>query len=143
MIRLRDEQWERIRDHFPEEKIADGRPGRKPIPTRCVLEALEGLPLECPQTRHQEHVWHLYVVRTPRRDALRAHLYQAGIETGLHYPIPCHRQPCLAHLDIDSTSFPSSDRWASEGLSLPLYTGISEAQITYVVSHIRAFFGKA
>src|SRR5436853_2474723 len=40
MIRLRDEQWERIRDHFPQEKIADGRPGRKPIPTRCVLEAV-------------------------------------------------------------------------------------------------------
>jgi hypothetical protein len=40
MIRLTDEQWERIRDHFPEEKIADGRPARKPIPTRCVLEAV-------------------------------------------------------------------------------------------------------
>jgi transposase len=40
MIRLTDEQWERIRDHFPEENIADGRPGRKPIPTRCVLEAV-------------------------------------------------------------------------------------------------------
>src|SRR5258708_38720260 len=40
MIRLTDEQWERIRDHFPEENIADGRPGRKPVPTRCVLEAV-------------------------------------------------------------------------------------------------------
>ncbi len=40
MIRLTDEQWERIRDHFPEENIADGRPGRKPTPTRCVLEAV-------------------------------------------------------------------------------------------------------
>jgi transposase len=40
MIRLTDEQWERIRDHFPEENIADGRPGRKPIPTWCVLEAV-------------------------------------------------------------------------------------------------------
>src|SRR5215510_10489572 len=40
MIRLTDEQWERIRDHFPEETIADGRPGRKPTPTRCVLEAV-------------------------------------------------------------------------------------------------------
>jgi transposase len=40
MIRLTDEQWERIRDHFPEESIADGRPGRKPTPTRCVLEAV-------------------------------------------------------------------------------------------------------
>src|SRR5467141_3708841 len=40
MIRLTDKQWERIRDHFPEENIADGRPGRKPTPTRCVLEAV-------------------------------------------------------------------------------------------------------
>src|SRR5258708_38922766 len=40
MIRLTDEQWKRIRDHFPEEHIADGRPGRKPTPTRCVLEAV-------------------------------------------------------------------------------------------------------
>jgi transposase len=40
MIRLTDEQWKRIRDHFPEETIADGRPGRKPTPTRCVLEAV-------------------------------------------------------------------------------------------------------
>lgn len=40
MIRLTDEQWERIREHFPEEQIADGRPGRKPVPTRRVLEAV-------------------------------------------------------------------------------------------------------
>src|SRR5256884_6673868 len=40
MIRLTDEQWKRIRDHFPEENIADGRPGRKPTPTRCVLKAV-------------------------------------------------------------------------------------------------------
>ena len=40
MIRLRDSEWERIRDHFPEENIPDGRPGRKPIPTRQVLEAV-------------------------------------------------------------------------------------------------------
>jgi transposase len=40
MIRLGDEQWERIRDHFPEERIANGRPGRKPVPTRQVLEAV-------------------------------------------------------------------------------------------------------
>ena len=40
MIRLTDEQWERIRDHFPEENIGDGRPGRKPAPTRYVLEAV-------------------------------------------------------------------------------------------------------
>jgi transposase len=40
MLRLRDDQWERIREHFPEEHIPDGRPGRKPVPTRAVLEAV-------------------------------------------------------------------------------------------------------
>jgi dTDP-4-amino-4,6-dideoxygalactose transaminase len=102
--------------------------------------ALKGLPLECPQVRHQDHVWHLYVVRTPQRDALRTHLEQAGIETGLHYPVPCHRQPCLAHLALNRSSFPHSDQWATDGLSLPLFTGMTEAQLAHVVDSCRAFF---
>jgi dTDP-4-amino-4,6-dideoxygalactose transaminase len=105
--------------------------------------ALMGLPLERPQVRHQDHIWHLYVVRTPHRDALRAHLEQAGIETGLHYPIPCHRQPCLTHLALDRNSFPHSERWAREGLSLPLFTGMTEAQLTQVVEGCRTFFQRA
>ena len=112
---------------------------RKALATRYD-SALKGLPLERPQVRHQDHVWHLYVVRTPQREALRAHLHQAGIETGLHYPIPCHRQPCLAHLALDRGSFPHSDRWASEGLSLPLFTGMTEAQFAHVVESCRTFF---
>jgi dTDP-4-amino-4,6-dideoxygalactose transaminase len=79
-------------------------------------------------------------VRTPLRDALRTHLAQAGIETGLHYPVPCHHQPCLVHLAFDRSSFPHSDQWASEGLSLPLFMGITEAQLAYVVDSCRAFF---
>ena len=106
-------------------------------------KGLAGLPLERPQVRHQDHVWHLYVVRTPYRVALRTHLRQAGIETGLHYPVPCHRQPALAHLDFDRSSFPHSERWASEGLSLPLFTGMTEAQVAYVVDSIREFFRRA
>jgi dTDP-4-amino-4,6-dideoxygalactose transaminase len=102
--------------------------------------ALHGLPLELPHVRHHDHVWHLYVVRTPRREALRAHLHRAGIETGLHYPVPCHRQPCLAHLPLDHSSFPHSDRWADEGLSIPLFTGMTEAQVAHVIDSIRSFF---
>jgi dTDP-4-amino-4,6-dideoxygalactose transaminase len=112
---------------------------RKAIAARYNA-ALKALPLEIPQVRHQDHVWHLYVVRTPRREALRAHLHQAGIETGLHYPIPCHRQPCLAHLALDRGSFPHSDRWASEGLSLPLFIGMTETQLTHVVDSVTRFF---
>jgi dTDP-4-amino-4,6-dideoxygalactose transaminase len=112
---------------------------RKAIAGRYSV-ALKGLPLELPQVRHQDHVWHLYVVRTPRRDALRAHLQQAGIETGLHYPVPCHRQPCLAHLALDRSSFPHSDRWANEGLSIPLFAGMTEAQLAHMIASIRGFF---
>ena len=103
-------------------------------------EALQGLPLERPQVRHGDHVWHLYVVRTPHRDGLRAHLLERGVETGLHYPVPCHRQPCLSHLDIDRGSFLNSDRWANEGLSLPLFPGLTEVQMGAVVEGICAFF---
>jgi dTDP-4-amino-4,6-dideoxygalactose transaminase len=112
---------------------------RRALASRYDL-ALKGLPLERPQVRHQDHVWHLYVVRTPQRDALRTHLQQRGIETGLHYPIPCHRQPCLAHLSMDRNSFPHSDQWANEALSLPFFVGMNSWQITHVVDGIRAFF---
>ena len=112
---------------------------RRALASRYDL-ALKGLPLERPEVRHQDHVWHLYVVRTPQRDALRTHLQQRGIETGLHYPIPCHRQPCLAHLSMDRNSFPHSDHWANEGLSLPLFVGMNGWQITHVADSIRAFF---
>jgi dTDP-4-amino-4,6-dideoxygalactose transaminase len=101
-------------------------------------KALAGLPIECPALRHQDHVWHLYVIRTPRRDALRAHLQEAGIETGLHYPIPSHRQPCLSHLNAGS--LPQSERWANEGLSLPLFFGMTDAQAEYVADAVRNFF---
>ena len=74
-------------------------------------DGLAGLPLELPVVRFGDHVWHLFVVRTPRRKELRDHLARANIETGLHYPIPCHRQPCLQHLQMDRNSYPRSDRW--------------------------------
>jgi dTDP-4-amino-4,6-dideoxygalactose transaminase len=102
--------------------------------------ALAGLPLRLPEVRHQDHVWHLYVVRTPKRDALRRYLQERGIETGLHYPIPNHRQPCLAHLATDPAGFPIAEAWASQGLSLPLFHGMTDAQLDRTVAAIRGFF---
>lgn len=102
---------------------------------------LADLPLRIPQVVNQDHVWHLFVVRTPARDALRDHLTAARIETGLHYPIPLHRQPALAFLGADTESYPQSDRWANEGLSLPLFYGMTDEQVDRVVTEIRTFFG--
>jgi len=101
---------------------------------------LAGLPLELPVVRNGDHVWHLFVVRTPRREELREHLARTNIETGLHYPIPCHRQPCLQHLRMDRNSYPRSDRWARELLSLPFFYGMTDAQADHVIGSIHDFF---
>lgn len=103
-------------------------------------QMLAGLPLQLPEVRHQSHCWHLYVVRTPRRSELRDHLTGAGVETGLHYPVPLHRQPCLSKYVQAGTEFPQSDRWANEGLSLPLFVGMTDDQLDHVAAEVRAFF---
>jgi dTDP-4-amino-4,6-dideoxygalactose transaminase len=105
-------------------------------------ERLSNLPFALPRIVHEDHVFHLYVVRTPERDALRAFLQERGIETGLHYPVPLHRQPCFSALKIDRDSFPVSDRYASECLSLPLFTGMEQAQLDYVCGGVLAYYGK-
>lgn len=106
-------------------------------------DMLGDTPLELPRTVNQDHVWHLYVVRTPRRDALRQHLADRGIETGLHYPVPLHQQACFADLAIGRGPFPVAERWASEGLSLPLFVGMTSEQQKRVVAAIKDFFAHA
>lgn len=106
-------------------------------------QGLSGLPLHLPQIVNDDHVWHLFVVLSDRRDALKAHLAAQGIETGLHYPVPLHRQPCLAHLTGRSEEFPVSDRFGRECLSLPLFTGMTGAQVGRVVDAVRRFHSKA
>jgi dTDP-4-amino-4,6-dideoxygalactose transaminase len=89
------------------------------------------------------HVWHLYVVRTDRRDALRDALTAAGIGTGLHYPVPLHRQACYAHLGYRDGALPITERTASTLLSLPMFPTLRHDQVARVVGVIRTFFGQA
>jgi dTDP-4-amino-4,6-dideoxygalactose transaminase len=79
-----------------------------------------------------EHVWHLYPVRTLRRDRLRTALAAAGIATGIHYPIPLHEQPVLARLGYRRGAFPMTERWADEMLSLPMFAELAPHQIERV-----------
>ena len=85
-------------------------------------------------------VWHLYVVRTARRDELAEHLRARGIGIGRHYPEPPHLSPAYADLGYGPGSFPVTERLADEVLSLPMFPGIDEAQLEAVVSTVRAFF---
>jgi dTDP-4-amino-4,6-dideoxygalactose transaminase len=103
-------------------------------------DGLAGLPLALPQVVHSDHVYHLYVILSEQRDELRAFLGKHGIETGLHYPVPIHRQPCLARLEMDRTSYPVSDGYARRCLSLPMFSGMTNAQADRVVSVVRSFF---
>jgi dTDP-3-amino-3,4,6-trideoxy-alpha-D-glucose transaminase len=86
-----------------------------------------------------EHIWHLFVVRTPRRDELRRALSDAGVETGIHYPLAPHRQPVFADLAIDPRSLPVSERLQHEVLSLPIGPHLTDDQVDHVVDRIRAF----
>jgi dTDP-4-amino-4,6-dideoxygalactose transaminase len=88
-------------------------------------------------------VWHLYVVRTAEPERLIAHLDAAGIGTGRHYPEPPHLSPAYAHLGHGRGDFPVAERIAAEGLSLPIFPGISPAQLERVAEEIRRFFGDA
>ena len=88
---------------------------------------LAGAPLTLPCTADgAEPVWHLFVVRTPARDRLRAALTDAGIETSIHYPVPPHRQAAYAWLH--ARHLPVTERISAEALSLPLWPQISESQ---------------
>ena len=86
-----------------------------------------------------ESAYHLYVIRSDRRDALRAHLDEHGIQTGLHYPIPVHLQDAYADLGHSEGDFPEAESWARECLSLPMFPELTFAQIDLVIQGVKSF----
>jgi dTDP-4-amino-4,6-dideoxygalactose transaminase len=103
-------------------------------------KAFAGLPLGRPQQRAGgHHVYHLYVVRTPQRDALAAFLKARGIQTGVHYPVPTHRQPAVERLK--PPALPATERLVTEILSLPISAGHTATEVDTVAMAVREFFG--
>jgi dTDP-4-amino-4,6-dideoxygalactose transaminase len=86
-----------------------------------------------------EAVYHLYVVRHPQRDRLMAALQVQGIGTLVHYPIPIHRQQGYADLGYPAGSLPQTERAAAEILSLPMYIGLTPAEVETVSAAVTAF----
>ena len=102
------------------------------------------LPFELPHVPPAaESCWHLYVIRTDRREQLRSALTGAGIETLIHYPIPPHRQQAYAALGHDPMEFPVARAIHDEVLSLPLGPHLTAAQQDHVIEAVRSFFGPA
>lgn len=83
--------------------------------------------------------WHLFVVRSRRRDALHAHLEERGIGTLIHYPTPPHRQPAYADLGLAAGALPLTERIHSEVLSLPMGPGLPLAQAAEVARAVHGF----
>jgi dTDP-4-amino-4,6-dideoxygalactose transaminase len=98
------------------------------------------LPVEQP---HGRHVYHLYVIETPRRDALREWLRERGIETGVHYPVPLHLQEACAHLGYRQGAFPNAEASAKRVLSLPMYPELTVDLVSYVCQSVRDFFQRS
>ena len=88
------------------------------------------------------HIYHLFIVETNHRDALRAHLLAAGIQTGIHYPIPIHLQEAYRELGLGAGSFPEAERLAENMLSLPMFPELTAEQIARVTGTIHDFFAR-
>ena len=90
------------------------------------------------------HVFHVYAIRVPggKRDALKQHLAERGIGTGVHYPVPVHLQEASAFLGYRPGDFPVTERLAGEVLSLPMYAELGDAQVETVADAIREFGDK-
>ena len=84
-----------------------------------------------------EHVWHLYTIRVPRRDDVLRRLQDEGIGAGIHYPVPVHLQPAFRHLGYGPGDFPVAEAAARQLLSLPLYPQITREQQVRVADAVQ------
>lgn len=103
---------------------------------------LADTPVTLPRERRDaRHVFHLYVVRLQQRDAWRDRLHEAGVQTGVHYPIPVHLQPAYRDLGYAAGAFPVCEQASREVLSLPIYPELTDAQIGEIALALRTSVG--
>jgi dTDP-3-amino-3,4,6-trideoxy-alpha-D-glucose transaminase len=97
------------------------------------------LTVPAPTAADGDHVFHLFVVRTPARDALRGHLQSSGVASAIHYPTPIHLQPAYAGGAAKHGDLPVSERLATESCSLPIFPSITDAELDRIVSAVSSF----
>lgn len=84
-------------------------------------------------------VWHVYGIRCAERNALEKHLNEKGIGTNKHYPVPMHLQECYKDLNIPQGALPIAEEISSTELSIPMYYGITDEEVKYVIDAINEF----
>jgi dTDP-4-amino-4,6-dideoxygalactose transaminase len=86
---------------------------------------------------HNRHVYHIYAIRTGKRQAWQEALLAQGVQSGIHYPTPVHLLPAFADLGYHTGQFPHSEQAANEVLSLPMFPELTEAQCEEVARAVR------
>jgi dTDP-4-amino-4,6-dideoxygalactose transaminase len=103
-------------------------------------QAFEDLPLKLQSVAEfTSSAWHVYSIRLKDREGLRKHLLSNGIQSGIHYPQAVHRSPAYHYLGYAEGTFPHAEALAVEELSLPIYPGMTDAQVEIVISAVRQF----
>jgi dTDP-4-amino-4,6-dideoxygalactose transaminase len=121
-------------------RYLDAENARRRELAQRYTELLAGADVRLPAARPDiTHVYHQYVIRSTRRDALQAHLRGLGIGTLIHYPVPVHAQPAYAGRLSTGAGLPETDAAAGEILSLPIFPELGEAEVGRVAEGIAAF----
>ncbi len=120
-------------------KLDEWNRRRREIAT-LYLQGLKDLPIKLPTApKESVPVWHMFSVKTRKRDDLFKYLRENGIEAAIHYPVPCHKQKALE--EFNSLSLPVTERVSGEILSLPIHQHLTNEEVSYIIDKIKDFFG--
>lgn len=121
--------------------VNDGNAERKAIAEKYkagINNPLVKIPAVRPET---EHVYHVFPVLCEKRDELVQYLADAGIHAQIHYPIPCHMAGCYKELGYKEGQFPVAEGYGKHEMSLPIYVGLTDEEINYIIETINSFQG--
>jgi dTDP-4-amino-4,6-dideoxygalactose transaminase len=121
------------------EKLPEWNEARRNI-ARMYNQVLERLVTTPVEELWAKHVYHLYVIRTKKRDELREFLNRYGISTLVHYPVPIHKQPAITSILGVQPALKNTEKFAKEVLSIPMYPGLTKREVKYVSDKIKMFF---
>jgi dTDP-4-amino-4,6-dideoxygalactose transaminase len=121
-------------------RALDARNARRAAIARWYDESFGAWVTTPPVDPDRTHVYHQYVIRTPERDALRRHLSERGVDTGVHYPVPIHRQPAWLAAYGESPAMPRAEQAAREILSLPVHADLTDEEVETVADHVVDFY---